>query len=144
LVWYRDFSFTDNDNYLHCLTGRCGGMLLPVDANPGLYLDPRYQLVFGWDVLLESRVQTFDSTFSLDPVEEVCFNVWPSLETCIGGTDANPLFDDTNDYWGPDPSVIGSMGQTGVAVPKTGTTIKVVNTNALKNFMQIEINGASS
>lgn len=49
--------------------------------------------------------------------------------TCAGGYPGNPIFDDTQDYWSQDYS-IANYGYAGVQVPKTGTTIKVINTNA--------------
>jgi hypothetical protein len=60
---------------------------------------------------------------------------------CVGGDPSNPLFDDTQHYWFQDYS-IGDWVFASVQVPKTGTTIEVINTNAHKNRMQIEISNA--
>ncbi len=38
LVWYYDTSFADNNVGDNCLSGRCGGLFLPVDAHPDLLL----------------------------------------------------------------------------------------------------------
>jgi immune inhibitor A len=38
LVWYYDESFADNNIGDNCLAGRCGGLVLPVDAHPDLLL----------------------------------------------------------------------------------------------------------
>jgi immune inhibitor A len=39
----------------------------------------------------------------------------------------------------PNPAV-GHFGWSGVAVPKTGTTIRVLSTSAQDNFMQVIVN----
>jgi immune inhibitor A len=136
LVWYWDTSFSSNQMLYHCwYLGRCGGIILPVDAHPEPILNPDTGNVF------HTSIQSFDSTFSLDDVDEFCFTLFSTgTEMCVGGDPGNPLFDDTQDYWFQDYS-IRDWGYAGVEVPKTGTTIEVINTNALKNRMQIMING---
>ncbi len=42
LVWYYDNSFPDNNVGDNCLSGRCGGLYLPVDAHPNLLLRPEW------------------------------------------------------------------------------------------------------
>jgi len=132
-VWYYDTSYADNNVGDACLAGRCGGLYLPVDAHPSLLLRPDNGKVW------RPRIQSFDSTFSLDPVDLVCLHA-NSQAACYGGGPGNPLFDDTQNYWVPPNSAIGHAGWSGVQVPKTGTTIRVVNTSALDNFMQVLVN----
>jgi immune inhibitor A len=133
LIWYYDTSFEDNNVGDACASGRCGGMYLPVDANPTLMLRPDNGR--AW----RPRVQAYDSTFSLDPTDVTCLHANSVLQ-CYGGTPGNPLFDDRKDYWvAPNPA-IGHFGWSGVPVPKTGTTIRVVSTSAQDNFMQVLVN----
>ncbi len=133
LVWYYDTSFADNNVGDHCLSGRCGGLVLPVDANPSLLLRPDNGMVWS------PSVQSHDSTFSTQPTDSVCLSR-SSIRACYGGLPANPLFDDRLDYWVPPNPAIGHQGWAGVKVPKTGTTIRVINTSAQDNFMQVHVN----
>ncbi len=132
LVWYWDTSFEDNNVGDHCSAANCGGLVLPVDAHPALLIRAD-GLVWG------TAVQSHDSTFGLQPTTPVCLHRL-SVESCFGGLPANPLFDDRMDYWvAPNPA-INHFGWAGVAVPKTGTTIRVINTSAQENFMQVQVN----
>ncbi len=63
LVWYYDTSFPDNNVGDNCLSGRCGGLFLPVDAHPDLLLRPDNGKVW------RPRVQSYDSTFGLEPTD---------------------------------------------------------------------------
>ena len=45
-----------------------------------------------------------------------------------------PVFNDMNSYWSAETPAAG------VIVPKTGTTIRVVNTSAHNTFMQVKVN----
>ena len=133
LVWYYDTSFADNNIGDACLAGRCGGMVLPVDANPALMTRPDNGKVW------RPRFQAYDSTFGLEPTDPVCLNA-NSIQQCYGGLAANPLFNDLESYWVPPNPSIGHLGWSGVQVPKTGTTIRVIGTSALDNFMQVTVN----
>ena len=133
LVWYYDTSFADNNVGDACLSGRCGGLFLPVDAHPSLLQRPDNGK--AW----RPRVQAYDSTFGVEPVDRVCLNA-NSIQQCYGGQAGNPLFDDTQSYWVPPNPAIGHFGWSGVQVPKTGTTIRVLNTSAQDNFMQVQVN----
>jgi len=133
LVWYYDESYADNNVGDACLAGRCGGLFLPVDAHPDLMIRPDNGKVW------RPRFQSFDSTFGLDPTDRVCISA-NSLQGCYGGLPANPLFNDLADYWVPPNPAIGHFGWSGVAVPKTGTTIRVLSTSAQDNFMQVLVN----
>lgn len=133
LVWYYDTSFADNNVGDNCASGRCGGLYLPVDAHPDLLLRPDNGMVW------RPRIQSYDATFSLVPTDVICLHA-NSIEQCYGGLPANPVFDDTQSYWvAPNPA-IGHLGWASVAVPATGTTIRVVSVSAQGNFMQVLVN----
>jgi len=133
LVWYYDTSFPDNNVGDACLSGRCGGLVLPVDAHPALLLRPDNGLVW------RPRVQSYDSTFGLQPTDVICLHA-NSMQQCYGGMPGNPLFDDTKSYWvAPQPG-IGNFGWSSVQVPKTGTKVRVISTSAQDNFMQVHVN----
>jgi immune inhibitor A len=84
-------------------------------------------------------VQSYDSTFGLEPTDIVCLHM-NSVQGCYGGLPANPFFNDNDDYWRiPDP-LINHRGWSSVPVPKTGTTIRVLNSSAEGNFMQVHVN----
>lgn len=133
LVWYYDTSYADNSIGDACLAGRCGGLYLPVDAHPDLMQRPDNGKVW------RPRFQSVDSTFGLKPTDRFCISA-TSVQGCYGGLPANPLFSDNESYWvQPDPS-INHLGWSGVQVPKTGTSIRVLNTSADGNFMQVHVN----
>jgi immune inhibitor A len=133
LIWYYDTSFADNNIGDHCLSGRCGGLYLPVDAHPALLLRPDNGQVW------RPRVQSYDSSFGLRSTDVVCLHA-SSVQQCYGGLPGNPLFDDTQDYWVAPNAAIGHRGWSGVQVPKTGTQIRVLNTSADGSFMQVHVN----
>jgi immune inhibitor A len=133
LVWYYDTSFADNNVGDNCLSGRCGGLFLPVDAHPELMLRPDNGLVW------RPRIQSYDSTFGLQSTDVICLHA-SSIEQCYGGLPANPKFDDTQSYWfAPDPS-IGHFGWASVPLPGFGVTIRVKSVSAQGNFMQVDVN----
>jgi immune inhibitor A len=133
LVWYYDTSFEDNNVGANCASGRCGGLYLPVDAHPELMLRPDNGQVW------RPRVQSYDSTFGLEPTDVVCLHM-NSVEGCYGGLPANKTFDDTQAYWFPPDPSIGHMGWASVPLPGTGTTITVKSVSAQGNFMQVHVN----
>jgi immune inhibitor A len=133
LVWYYDESFEDNGVGDHCAGGRCGGLYLPVDAHPELMIRPDNGQVW------RARVQSYDSTFGLEPTDMVCLHM-NSVEGCYGGLPANNEFDDTQSYWVAPDASIGNNGWFSVPVPNTGTTIRVVSISAQGNFMQVHVN----
>lgn len=129
LVWYYDESFPDNNVGDNCLSGRCGGLVLPVDAHPDLLMRPDGRV---W----RPRVQSYDATFGLWPTEAICLHR-NSVQQCYPSLAGNPEFDDTQSYWtAPNPS-IGHFGWASVPLPATGTTIRVVSVSAQGNFMQV-------
>ena len=134
LVWYYDESFPDNNVGDNCLSGRCGGLFLPVDAHPDLLLRPDNGKVW------RPRIQSYDSTFGLDPTDKITLHTTSTVSQTYGGLPANPLFDDSKSYWvAPNPT-IGNFGWSSVPVPNTGTTIRVVSVSAQDGFMQVQVN----
>ncbi len=76
LVWYYDTSFPDNNVGDNCLSGRCGGLFLPVDAHPALLLRPDNGMVW------RPRIQSYDSTFGLEKTDAFCLHA-NSVQGCI-------------------------------------------------------------
>jgi immune inhibitor A len=134
LVWYYDESFPDNNVGDNCLSGRCGGLFLPVDAHPDVLIRPDNGKVW------RPRVQSYDSTFGLDSTDRITLHTTSTVSQTYGGLPANPLFDDSKSYWvAPNPA-IGHFGWSSVQVPNTGTKIRVVGTSAQGDFMQVTVN----
>lgn len=121
LIHYWDTSQADNNTSVH--PGE--GLILPIDAHPA-------PLIRTTGVVWSGRVQSYDSTFGLEPTDPVTLhrlgvpNNYPSLP-------AAPVFNDLQDYWSPVTPLAG------VKAPKTGTTIQVINTNAQGNFMEVHV-----
>jgi immune inhibitor A len=132
LVWYYDTSFPDNNVGDNCASGRCGGMFLPVDAHPDLMLRPDNGKVW------RPRVQSYDSTFGLEPTDVITLHM-NSVGATYGGLPANPLFDDTQSYWVAPDASINNFGWSSVPLPATGTTIRVVSVSAQGGFMQVHV-----
>jgi immune inhibitor A len=121
LVSYWDSSFTDNNTSQH----PGGGLILPVDAHPQALVRPDS---FKW----RSRVQAFDSTFSLAPTDPITLhlNGVPSNIPSLPGVST---FNDLTAYWDPrTPLANGS-------VPRTGTTIRISSVSAQGSFMQVQV-----
>jgi immune inhibitor A len=151
LVTYWDTDQANNNTITHPGEGRS----LPIDAHP----EPlrRRDLVKGgtpWNFApWAARYQAYDSTFGLKPTDPLSLPFRGTLPGVINDTGcvpsgANtlcqfnteypslpgvPVFNDLNDYWFAETSAAG------VIVPKTGTTIRVVNTSAQDSFMQIQV-----
>jgi immune inhibitor A len=125
LVSYWDTSFANNNVGANCAAGRCGGLLLTVDAHPALM----YRADGG---LWRNRVQTYDSTFGLDATDAITLHYGgvPSFHPSLP---ANPVFDDNLSYYEPG-NPLGS-----VITPVTGTQIRVKSVSALGSFMQVEV-----
>jgi immune inhibitor A len=130
LISYWDTSFPNNNVGSNCAGGRCGGLLLPVDAHP--------ELMYCADGgLFRNRVQTFDATFGLEPTDEVTLHCRGEAST-FASQPAVPVFDDRlSDYY---YNVENPMGS--VIVPVTGTQIVVKNYSAHGNFMQVVVRPA--
>ena len=119
LVSYWDSSMADNDTSIH--PGE--GLILPVDAHPGPLLRPD-------GTVWRARVQAYDSTFGLEPTDAITLHV-NGVAAHHSSLPAAPEFNDMNAYWSP------ATPLAGVVVPRTGTTIRVVNTNAQGSFMEV-------
>ena len=137
LITYWDTEQANDNTSQHYGEGRS----LPVDAHPDPLL--RYVAFPGstpyWSPWL-ATVQSYDSTFGSQPTDAIDlpfygtsgtnrFQWWQSHPSLPGV----PVFNDLNTYWSP------TTPQAGVIVPKTGTAIRVVNTNTQDNFMQVNV-----
>ena len=126
LVSYWDTSFPNNNVTSRCYYGtRCGGLLLPVDAHPDLM----YRADGG---IWRNRIQTYDSTFGLDPTEAITLH-WFGAESYHPSQPAVPIFDDLNNYWNP------ANPNGSVQVPPTGTQIRIKSVSAHNSFMQVQV-----
>ncbi len=99
---------------------------------------------------MRPRILSFDSTFGLEATDAITINK-NSQPITIASQPAVPVFDDTKTWWfnADQHAATGAHvgryqpGWYGVNVPKTGTTIRVVNdsTGAQGMYMQLEVNG---
>lgn len=128
LISYWDSSFPNNNVGSHCASGRCGGLLLPVDAHP----EAMYRADGG---VWRNRVQTYDSTFGLEPTDAITLH-WRGEASEHPSLPAVPIFDDNNVYY-DEANPMGS-----VQVPHTGTQIRVKSVSARGSFMQVEVRPA--
>jgi immune inhibitor A len=119
LISYWDTSQGNNNTASH--PGE--GLILPIDAHPEAMLRADGGV---W----RNRIQSYDSTFGLEPTDALTLH-WLSQPSEHPSLPAVPVFDDNNSYWDP-ANPTGS-----VIVPNTGTSIRVVNTSAQGNFMQV-------
>jgi immune inhibitor A len=117
LLWYRDTSYTDNWTGVH--PGH--GFLLVVDAHSQAMLRPPvYNVKLGYGVLpWNSRVQTYDSTFSLTKALDATLSYWGVLRK-NAGANAVPNFDDGKLYWDP------KAPANSVITPNYGLLFRVV------------------
>ena len=89
-------------------SGRCGGLYLPVDAHPDLLLRPDNGNVW------RPRVPVVRLDLRARADRRICLNANDTFQGCYGGLAADPLFDDTQNYWvAPNPA-IGHFGWSGV------------------------------
>jgi immune inhibitor A len=79
-----------------------------------------------------NRVQTYDSTFSLEPTDAITLH-WRGEESFHDSQPANPMFDDLLSYYNEE----NPMGS--VIVPNTGTQIRIQSVSAQGNFMQVQV-----
>ncbi|GLY26055.1 protease [Micromonospora sp. NBRC 101691] len=108
LISYWNLRWPDNDTFEHPGEGR--NMI--IDAHPR----PIYNLTGQpW----RARVQVYDAPFSLKKADSFTLH-HNSQPQYIRGQAAQPLFDDTKQYWYPE------LPNHGVKLPATGTKIKVL------------------
>ncbi len=121
LISYWDTSQTDNSTSAHPGAGE----ILPIDAHPAPMYRPDGRV---W----RSRVQTYDSTFGLQPSDAVTLHLvgLPSEHPSQG---AVPVFDDTYQYWN------AATPTAGVRNPHTGTKVRVKSVSALGGFMEVQV-----
>jgi len=130
LVSYWDNSFTDNNVGANCAAGRCGGLLLPIDAHPELM----YRADGG---IWRNRVQTYDATFGRNATDGITIH-WEGAASYHASQPGVPLFDDSDGmaYYNED----NPMGS--VIVPETRTQILVRRLSAHGTFMHVEVRPA--
>lgn len=108
LVTYWDTSQADNNTSEH--PGQ--GLVLPIDSHPA----PMYRVDGkAW----RSRVQVYDAPFSTQRTDRVVLHV-NSVKSVLPSQKAQPLFDDTKQYWYPE------IPLTGVKLPAVGVKIRVL------------------
>ena len=159
LITYWDTQQANNNTSQHAGEGR----ILQIDAHP----EPLTRLGLpmggtGWNFnVWRNRVQSYDSTFGLEATDSIRIPFVGTLPGAISdpacaapvGTPPNQTtscqfwteypslsavreFNDMNQYW-------YTTNATGsVIVPRTGTTIRVINTSAQGTMMKIEVNSA--
>jgi len=125
LLSYWDNSFVDNNVGDNCAAGRCGGLLLPIDAHPEPLVRPDGGI---W----RNRVQSYDATFGLEPTDAITLH-WLGEPSYIPSLPAVSVFDDNNSYY----DSTNPMGS--VITPVTGTQIRVKSVSAQGTFMQIQV-----
>jgi immune inhibitor A len=125
LISYWDTSQKNNQTRRH----PGAGLLLPIDAHPAaLYM------VNG--AVWRNRIQTYDSTFGLEPTDALSNLHVNSVLSPVPSLPAVQRFDDRNSYHDP----LNPQGS--VIVPNTGTIIEVRSISALGNFMQVQVRPA--
>lgn len=111
LISYWNLRWADNDTFQHPGEGR--NMI--IDAHPR----PIYNLTGSpW----RARVQVYDAPFSLNRADSFTLHI-NSQPQYIRGQAAQPLFDDTKQFWYPE------LPNHGVKLPAVGVKIKVLQQN---------------
>jgi immune inhibitor A len=124
LINYWDTSQRNNQVRLH--PGQ--GLLLPVDAHPTA-------LIRSDGGVWRNRMQTYDSTFTLDPTDALTLH-WLSQPSVHPSLPAVPVFDDRNTYYDP------ANPQGSVINPNTGTIVEIRSISAQNSFMQVQVRPA--
>jgi immune inhibitor A len=122
LVSYWDSSFTDNNTSEH----PGGGLILPIDAHPNALVRPD---ALKW----RSRIQSYDSTFSLERTDKITLHL-NGVTSVIPSLPGVSVFNDATDFWD------SSTPLANVITPNTGTTIRIKSISALGGFMQVAVN----
>ncbi len=111
LISYWNLRWADNDTFDHPGEGR--NMI--IDAHPR----PIYNLTGNpW----RARIQVYDAPFSLRKADSFTLHL-NSQPQYVRGQAAQPLFDDTKQYWYPE------LPNHGVKLPATGVKIRVLEQN---------------
>ena len=138
LVTYWNSQYADNNVGAH----PGGGLVLPVDAHPGLLYEPTDDegTDRGNGESWRPRVQSYDSTFGRQATDRITLHDPDTGRAgTYGGLPAAPVFDDTKDWYVAPGEQPDADGWSGVEVPKTGTRITVVSTSAQDSFMQVRV-----
>jgi immune inhibitor A len=138
LVSYWNAQYTDNNVGAH----PGAGLVLPVDAHPGLLYEPTDDE--GSDRAngesWRPRIQSYDSTFGRQTTDRITLHDPDTgVAGTYGGLPAVPVFDDRQDWYVAPGEQPDANGWTGVDVPRTGTRITVVSTSAHDSFMQVRV-----
>lgn len=112
LISYWDLSYSDNDTFAHPGNGRN----LYIDSRPKPMADVNGDL---W----RARVQVYDAPFSVKNADSFTLHV-DGVKSRIRGAKANPLFDDTKQYW------FAELPNHGVKLPAVGVEIRVLRQHA--------------
>ncbi|NTV40523.1 MAG: protease, partial [Demequinaceae bacterium] len=119
LISYWDLSYSDNDTFAHPGNGRN----LYIDAHPQPMADVNGNL---W----RARVQVYDAPFGVRTADSLTLHV-DGVRSRIKGAKANPLFDDTKQYW------FAELPNHGVKLPGAGVEIRVLQQRS--DRMSIEV-----
>jgi immune inhibitor A len=138
LITYWNEQYGDNNVGAH----PGGGLILPVDAHPGLLYEPTDDE--GTDRTngesWRPRIQSYDATFGRQATDRITLHDPDTgVAGTYGGLPAVPVFDDTKDWYVAAGEQPDANGWSGVDVPKTGTKITVVSTSAQDSFMQVRV-----
>ncbi len=134
LISYWDTSYSDNNVGDH----HGGGEVLPVDAHPSFTHAPDGSI-------LRPRTLSYDSTFSTSPREAQVIH-YLGRRVTLPAKKAVAVFNDKLDWWFPrDEHTVSTHpghyqpGWYSVDVPKTGTTIRVVDVNRKSKVMTVRV-----
>ena len=83
-----------------------------------------------------NRIQTYDSTFTLDPTDGITNLHVNSVLSPVPSLPAVKVFDDRTLYYDP------TNPQGSVMNPNTGTQIRIQSISAQDSFMQVEVRPA--
>jgi immune inhibitor A len=125
LINYWDTSQANNQTVNH--PGK--GLLLPIDAHPKA-------LIRVDGVVWRNRIQTYDSTFTLDSTDALNNLHVNSVLSPVPSLPAVMVFDDRTQYYDP------ANPQGSVMNPNTGTQIRIKSISAQDSFMQVEVRPA--
>jgi immune inhibitor A len=124
LINYWDTSQANNQTRNH----PGAGLLLPIDAH---FTALRNVNGAVW----RNRIQTYDSTFTLEPTDALNLHVANVLSS-VPSLPGVSVFDDRTTYYDP------ANPQGSVKNPNTGTQIRILSISAQNSFMQIEVRPA--
>jgi immune inhibitor A len=125
LINYWDTSQADNNTRLH----PGAGLLLPIDAH--------YKTLYRVDgVRWRNRIQTYDSTFTLDKTDALSNLHVNSVLSPVPSLPAVKVFDDRTLYYDP------TNPQGSVKNPNTGTQIRIQSISAQDSFIQVQVSPA--